>query len=86
MSVFVDFLDTLPKRNAIAVGHMLHRLSEDDAGFIEDYLISGAAIPGNIIARINQAFKDSGYPQMTWETCQIDTSGMRFDGWLDEIE
>ena len=33
MSVFRTF-DSLPKRNAIAVGHMLHQLSEDD-GFVK---------------------------------------------------
>ena len=85
MSILVEFLDKLPKRNAIAVGHMLNRLSEEDAGFIEDNLVNGAAIPGNIIDKINQAFKDTGYSQMTWDHCQTDTSKTRFDGWIDEI-
>lgn len=86
MSVFVEFLDKLPSKNQIAVGQMLNELSEDAAGFIEDYLLKGSDIPGNIVESINQAFISAGYPQFTWQNCQTDTSRTRFDSWFDEIE
>jgi len=86
MSIFIEFLDKLPSKNQVAVGQMLNELSEDDAGFIEDYLLKGSEIPGNIISKINQAFINAGFPQFNWHNCQIDTSKTRFDGWIDEIE
>jgi hypothetical protein len=85
VSVFVDFLDKLPPGNAVAVGQMLNQLSEDNAGFIEDYLTSGVAIPSNIISHINGAFKAAGYPQYNWNNCQMDMSNKRFDGWFDDV-
>lgn len=86
MTAFVEFLDKLPSKNQIAVGQMLNELAEDAAGFIEDYLTTGAIIPGNIEIIINQAFRDAGYPQFTWQNCRTDTSRTRFDGWFDETE
>jgi hypothetical protein len=85
MSIFVDFLDKLPPNNSLAVGQMLNQLSEDDAGFIQDYLMNGSEIPGNIIRNINQAFMKAGFPQFTWENCQMDTRDKRYDAWFDEV-
>ncbi len=86
MSIFVDFLDKLPPNNAIAVGQMLNVLSEDDLGFIEDYLIKGSPIPNNIVMKIDSAFIKAGYPQFTWENCRTDTRNMIYDGWFDEVD
>lgn len=86
MSAFVDFLDKLPPNNAVAFGQMLNVLSEDDIGFVEDFLTTGAVIPGNIIRNIDQAFVKAGFPQFTWENCQRDTRNMVYDGWFDEVD
>ena len=86
MSLFVDFLDKLPPNNQIAVGQMLNVLSEDDAGFIEDYLMNGSEIPGNIIRNIDQAFIKAGFPQFNWNNCQMDTRNKIYDAWFDEID
>ncbi|WP_415536032.1 hypothetical protein [Dehalobacter sp. 4CP] len=86
MPALVDFIEKLPANNQIAFGQMLNVLSEDDAGFIEDYLIIGSNLPGNIINKINQAFIKAGFPQFNWDNCQMDTSNMCFDSWFDEIE
>jgi hypothetical protein len=85
MSIFVEFLEKLPPNNAIAFGQMLNELSEDDTGFLEDYLTIGAAMPGNIINKINRAFVNAGFPQFTWENYRMDTRNKCFDCWFDEV-
>lgn len=86
MSIFVDFLDKLPSKNAIAVGFMLNYLSEDDTGFLEEHLKTCSPLPSNIIRNINQAFRRAGFPQFNWNNHHIDTRTKRFDGWFDEVE
>lgn len=86
--VFIDFLNKLPPNNAVAVAGMLNQLYEtfeDDIGFIEDYLINDLPIPNNIVKNINQAFKEAGFPQFTWENCRTDTRNKCFDNWFDEV-
>lgn len=83
--ILSNFLDKLPPNNAIAVGHMLNALFDNDIEFIKEHLITGAILPGNIIYNINKAFKDTGFPQYNWENCSIDTRNKVFDGWLDEV-
>ena len=84
-TVFIDFLNKLPPCNQIAVGGMLNQLPEDDLGFIEDFILYGSPIPNNIVKNINQAFKDAGFPQFTWENCRTDTRNKCFDNWFDEV-
>lgn len=88
-TVFIDFLNKLPSSNKIAVAGMLNQLyetSEDDLGFIEDYLIKGSPIPNNIVKNIDSAFIKAGFPQFTWENCRTDTRNMIYDGWFDEVD
>lgn len=85
MTILINFLNQLPSNNAIAVGEMLNRLSDDGIGFIEDYLVKGSEIPGNIVSNINEAFKSAGYPQFTWNNCRLVTSHKCFDQWFDEV-
>lgn len=58
---------------------MLEILSEDDLEFIEDSLINGRTVPGNIVTRINEAFKIAGYPGFTWDNCRTEFYSGRFD-------
>lgn|GEM_PF-3167594 len=86
--VFIDFLNKLPPNNAVAVAGMLNQLyetSEDDIGFIEDFILHGSPIPNNIVKNINQAFKEAGFSQFTWENCRTDTRNKCFDNWFDEV-
>jgi hypothetical protein len=78
MSIIAEFLDKLPEDNQIAISKMLEYLSEDDVGFIEDYLLFEFEIPTNILDKINHAFRLAGHPQFCWENCLIDKSGLRF--------
>ena len=78
MDIFVEFIDGLPVNNQIAVGQMLNELPEDDAGFIEDYLIHGKNVPSNIINRIDKVFEDVGFPQFNWGNCQKEFYSGRF--------
>lgn len=58
--VFIDFLNKLPPNNAVAVAGMLNQLyetSEDDIGFIEDFILHGSPIPNNIVKNINRHLK-----------------------------
>ncbi len=67
-----DFLDKLPGNNKIPVQKMLAALTDTDLGFIVQSLINNKPVPGNIVTRINEAFKIAGYPQFNWESCRSD--------------
>ncbi len=72
-----DFLEGLPENNKQAIEKMLNLISKDDLGFIEDHFTLGSNIPGNIIFKINQAFKIAGYHHLNWENCFEDFSNER---------
>ena len=77
--MITDFLNTLPVNNQIPVREMFDVLSDMDLEFIEDSLINNKPVPGNIVTRINEAFKVVGFPGFTWGNCQTKFYSGRFD-------
>lgn len=67
MRVMDELKSKLPQDHHQAIDRVLNRLGKYDVKRIEAYLETGAEIPVIITKRIDYAFSDAGYPDLTWK-------------------